>query len=475
MGSVKQDTIKGVKWSFIEKISVQGIQFIIGVIMARILTPSDYGVVAMYGVFFAISQTFIDSGFSNALIQKQNRTEEDFCTVFYFNIAISIVCYILLFATAPWIAEFFHTPIICPIVRVDAVVLVINALMAVQMTKLTIDLDFKSISLRSVLSCIGSGVIGIFLAYRGWGVWAIVVQGIVCSIINVVFIWIYCKWIPRKKFSYNSFHEMLSYGSKLLASGLINTLYSNLTTIIIGRYFKPSDLGEYNRGSSYPGLFVNNFNGALQRVVFPILSRYQDDDKQLIYYYRQYIAIVSLCAFFVCTLIAAVGKPLVIVLLTSKWEGCIIYLQLAAFALMFDHLSIINHTLLLAKGRSDLFLKLEIIKKPIFVAILLASIPFGVVGICVSKIVTSQVAVIINTYYTGKIFDYGYFKQIKDFIPLLLCSLVSCLPAYLFANTEVSPFVTLPVGCLSALCIYWFILRKNIYMNKVLSLIKSQI
>ncbi|WP_455541583.1 lipopolysaccharide biosynthesis protein, partial [Prevotella fusca] len=312
MSSVRKDTLNGLKWSSIEKFSVQGVQFLLGIIMARLLSPSDYGVVGMCSIFYAISQTFIDSGFNNTLIQKKDRTEEDYCTVFYFNIVIAIIFYVLLFLAAPWIASFFHNDILKSIIRVDAITLVINALMAVQMTKLTIEVNFKAISIRSLLSSIGSGLLGVLLAYLGWGVWAIVAQGIACSLINVIFIWIYCKWIPRKSFSKESFYGMFSYGSKLLASGLINTIYSNLTTLIIGRFFSAKDLGVYSRGTSIPGLVVNNLNGGLQRVIFPILSRYQDDDEKLVYYYKQYIAIVSLCVFFSCTLLAAIGRPLVL-------------------------------------------------------------------------------------------------------------------------------------------------------------------
>lgn len=473
MASAKQDTIKGVKWSAIEKFSVQGVQFVLGIIMARLLSPSDYGIIGMYTIFYAVSQTFIDSGFNNALIQKKDRTEEDYCTVFYFNIVIAIVCYTLLFVAAPWIALFFHNDIIRPIIRIEAITLIINALMAVHMTKLTIDVNFRAISIRSFLSSIGSGVFGVILAYIGWGVWAIVAQGIACSIINVIFIWIYCKWLPRKAFSKKSFHQMFAYGSKLLASGLINTIYSNLTTVIIGRFFSAKDLGVYNRGTSIPGLAVNNFNGALQRVMFPILSRYQDNDEKLIYYYRQYIALVSLCVFFICSLLAAIGRPLVLFLLTAKWEECIIYLQLGAFALMFDHLSIINHTLLLAKGRSDLFLKLEVIKKPVYILILFSAIPFGVLGICISKIISAQAAIILNTYYTGKFFKYGYIEQVKDFAPLFLYSIIACMPAFLLSNTNISPIITIPVGCVISSIIYWAILRKNQYMQEVLSMVKS--
>lgn len=470
MSSVKQETVQGVKWSAFEKFAVQGIQFVLGIILARLLSPSDYGIIGMIGVFMAVSQTFIDSGFSSALIRKIDRTEDDYCTTFYFNIVIAIICYAVLFFTAPWIANYFHTPLLRSVIRIMAVSLVINSLMAVQITRLTIDIDFKALSYRSILSTILSGVVGIALAYYGWGVWALVAQSLLSSFVNLVFIWVYCRWLPRRPFSWKSFQNLFSYGIKLLASSLINTLYSNLTTLIIGRKFTATDLGEYSRGTSIPSLPVNNINSALQRVLFPILSRFQNDTPQLMSYYRRYMGMVSLTIFFICCFLAAIGKPLVLVLLTDKWSSCVIYLQLFAFSVMFDHLCIINHTLLLAVGRSDLYLKLELIKKPVFIAILLASIPFGVVGICVSKIITSQVAVMINTYYTGKLFHFGYFAQFRDYFHYLAWSVVACAPAFAFTYLDLHPIISLSFGFLSAPIIYWYLLRNDINMKEVVGL-----
>lgn len=470
MSSIKEESLKGVKWSAIEKFAVQGIQFVLGIILARLLSPSDYGVIGMYGVFIAISNTFIDSGFSSALIKKIDRNEDDYCTTFYFNITIAILCYAILFITAPWIAIYFHTPILCSVIRVMSVTLIINSLMAVHVTKLTIDINFKALSYRSILSTIISGVVGIILAYIGWGVWALVTQSLLSSMVNLIFIWFYCKWYPKRPFSRKSFNGLFSYGIKLLASSLINTLFSNLTTLVIGRKFTSTDLGEYSRGTSIPSLPVNNINSALQRVLFPILSRYQNDTQQLMSYYRRYIGMVSLALFFICSLLAAIGKPLVLFLLTEKWASCIIYLQLFAFSIMFDHLCIINHTLLLAVGRSDLYLKLEIIKKPVFIAILFAAIPFGVIGICVSKIISSQVAVMMNTYYTGKLFKFGYLAQVKDYYHYLIWSVVACTPSFAFTFLDFHPIASLTFGCLTAPLIYWFLLRRDTNMKEVVSL-----
>lgn len=475
MSSVKEDTIKSVKWTALEKVSVQGIQFVLGLIMARLLTPEDYGTVGMLAIFIAISTTFIDSGFSNALIRKIDRTESDYCTVFYFNIVIAIVCYAILFIGAPWVADFFHIPLLCAILRVQSISLVLNSLMAVQVARLTIDLDFKALAKRNVFASIVSGIIGVMLAYIGWGVWALVAQALVGSFISLVFIWIYCKWIPRQGFSREAFRYLWGYGSKLMASGLLHTIYTNLTTLIIGRYFSSKALGVYSRGTQLASYPVNITNDVLGKVTFPILAKIQNDEGHLIHVYRKYICVTSMIIFFGCVLIAAVAKPLVLFLLTAKWAECIIYLQIFCFAIMFDHICRINLNLLEVKGRSDLFLRLEIIKKTISIAILFASIPFGVIGICVSKVIYTQIAVFINTYYTGKLFNLGYIAQIKDFSGFLIKSIIACAPAYLLTFLNLNNVVSLLLGCSSAVCIYWLLLRKDAYMIDILNMVKSKI
>ena len=474
MSSVKEDTIKSVKWTALEKISVQGIQFVLGLIMARLLTPEDYGTVGMLAIFIAISTTFIDSGFSNALIRKIDRTEADYCTVFYFNIVIAIFCYAILFISAPWVADFFHIPLLCAILRVQSLSLILNSLMAVQVARLTIDLNFKALAQRNVFASLLSGFIGVALAYFGCGVWALVMQTLINSAISLVFIWIYCKWIPRQRFSKESFGYLWGYGSKLMASGLLNTVYTNLTTLVLGRNFSSRDLGMYSRGTqlaSYPATMINDVLG---KVTFPILTKIQNDDERLIYVYRKYICITSMFIFFGCILVAAIAKPLVLLLLTAKWAESIIYLQIFCFAIMFDHICRINLNLLEVKGRSDLFFRLEVIKKVISITILFASIPFGVIGICISKVIYTQIAVFINTYYTGKLFNLGYVVQIKDFSGFFIKSISACLPAYLITYFELPAVMSISIGFVLSIFIYWLMLRKNTYMQEVLCIIRKR-
>lgn len=472
MSSIKADTISGIKWSAIGRFSVQGVSFLLGLLMARLLTPEDYGIIGMLGIFMAIAGTFVESGFSNALIRKIDRTETDFSTAFYFNIVVGLVCYGVLFFAAPFIATFFDTPILKDVVRVISLNIFIGSLTIVQNAKLTINLDFKTQAKISLVTTLLSGIFGVILAYNGFGVWALAFQSVTGNILSAILLWIATKWRPTTPFSKASFHNLFSYGSKLLASGLLHTLYCNVTTLVIGKFYSPKDLGYYSRGEQFASLPSMNITGILQRVTFPIFSKLQTDDARLIQVYRKYICIASMIIFFGMCLLAALAKPIIITILTDKWANSIIYLQVFCFALMFDHLCQLNLNLLQVKGRSDLFLRLEIIKKTISFAILIAAIPFGVFAICVSKVIYTQIAVYINTYYTGKLFGLGYTAQIKDFSKYLICSLVSVLPAYLLTLTSLPHGLIICLGGVIAVGVYLLLLRKDSYMQEMLELIK---
>ena len=475
MSSIKQQTISSSKWNFLERLTVQGIQFLLGVIMARLLLPSDYGTVGLLAIFFEISQAFIDSGFNSALIRTKNPTEKDYSTVFYFNLGISVAVYALLFFAAPYIANFFKIQILCPILRVQAVTLIINAIMAVQVSMLNIKLDFKSLAKRKVAATLIAGICGVAFAYTGFGVWSLVYQQLIAAGINLVFICYICRWVPKAGFSRESFKRLGSFGSKLLAAGLLHTFYRNLTTFAIGKFYSAQDLGFYSRGASIADLPGSTINGVLQTVTYPILAKIQDDETQLVRIYRKYIRITSLGIFIISGMLCALAKPFILLILTEKWSNAIIYLHIFAFSYMFDHLSTINLNLLKVKGRSDLFLKLEIIKKSISITLILLAIPHGVLAICLAKFVYNQIAVFINTYYTGKLFHLGYIQQVKDFSPYLIRCILACTPAYLITYLELPHIVTLLLGGSVALTLYWLMLRKNPDMQELVDLVKEKI
>jgi teichuronic acid exporter len=458
MGQIKSQSLSGVKWSAIERFANQGINFGIGIVLARLLTPSDFGIVGMLAIFMAVSQSFIDSGFSNALIRKKDVTEADFSTVFYFNIVVGIVCYSILFLIAPWVAKFFNIPLLKNILRIMAVNVFFNSLIVVQIAKLTINIDFKTQAKTSLSASIISGAIGIVCAYMGYGVWSLVAQSVIQTFLNAVFLWLMAKWHPQWIYSWKSFRELFAFGSRLLVSGLIHQVYVQMTTLAIGKFYSAKDLGYYTRGNQFANLPSSNLTSVLQRVTYPILAKMQDNDSRLVEVYRKYIKLTSLVIFFSMILLAALAKPLILLLLTNRWAGSIIYLRIFCFALLFDHITIINLNLLQVKGRSDLYLKLEVIKKSISIVILLISIPFGVIAICVSKIIYSQIALFINTYYTGKIFGLTYFNQLKDFIFYLFTAVISCSPALTIAVLVDCHWLSLIVGVVISSLFYCIIL-----------------
>lgn len=461
MGELKEKTLSGVKWNAIGRFSTQGVSFVISILLARILTPSDYGVVGMIGIFMAIAQTFIDSGFGSALIRKKDCTDEDFSTAFYFNIVVGVVCYLILFLAAPLIANFFDTPILKDIVRVLSINLFLNSLSIVQTAKLTAAVDFKSQAKVSLVATIISGCVGLAMAYSGFGVWSLVYQSVSSSAVRTLLLWMITKWKPLRTFSKRSFKYLFGFGSKILSASLLHTIYSNLTTILIGKFYTSKDLGYYTRGENLANLPSTNLTSILQGVTYPILAKIQDDDERLISVYRKYIRITSMVIFFGMFLMAALAKPLIFTLLTDKWADSIIYLQIFCFAYMFDHICQLNLNILYVKGRSDLVLRLEVIKKTISISMIIAAIPFGVLAICIARALYTQIAVIINTYYTGKLFGLGYLAQVKDFIKYFLFSLFAVLPGYLLSFTSLSSIVVLVVGACMACLIYWFLLHKN--------------
>lgn len=428
--SLKQKTVRGVVWSTLERFSVAGVNFIFGLILARLLMPSDYGAIAMLTIFMAVAQTFIDSGFSNALIRKPDRTETDNATAFYFNIGVGIVAYSLLYLAAPYIAQFYNTPILSPLTRIIGLNLLLNSLCVVQQALLTARIDFRTQAKISLSAAIISGLVGIGFAYNGYGVWALAIQSVLASVIRTVLLWVLAKWRPKAKFSKQSFSQLFSYGSKLLMSGLLDTIYNNLYTIVIGKRFAASSLGVYSRADSWANFLAVNITGILQRVTFPVLSTIQNEDERLKVNYRKFLRISGFVVFPLMIGLAAVADPLTRFILTDKWADSIPLLRILCFALMLYPIHAINLNLLQVKGRSDLFLRLEIYKKIIGVITLCITIPMGITAMCAGRVFTSWIALAMNTHYTGNLIGLGFLQQMKDYIPTLLNSCIMGLIVY---------------------------------------------
>lgn len=420
----RQKAISGITWVAFEKLISQIAQFIFAVILARILDPSDYGIVGMLGIFLAIASTFQDSGMGSALIQKQDRTERDYSTVFYYNLFVAIVCYLLLFVFAPTIASFYHTPILKDVTRVVSLHLIISAFGAINWTRLSIEMRFKEQSVISVASMFVASLLGIILAVQGFGVWALVFQSIFGAILTCILTIYVTKWLPKSGFSISSFKRLFGYGSRLLGSSLINTIYNNIYTLIIGRVFSPSQVGYYTRANGYAILPGGIIQGMALKVNFPILSTMQDDNERLLRAYRKLLSLPMYLLYPILIGMAVVAEPLIQVMIGDVWLPCVPMLQILCVGYMFGPLTHFNLNLLYVKGRTDLVLKLELIKKPIAFAILIITIPLGILWMVIGQALYCFIAFTINCYYTKKILDYGFVSQIRVLTPIFLNSII---------------------------------------------------
>ncbi len=452
--SLKSKTVKGVVWSSIERFSTQGVQFLIMIIMARLLTPKDYGLIGMLAIFLAVAQSLIDSGFSQALIRKQDRTDVDNSTVFYFNIVVSSALYLILFIAAPFVADFYNQPELTSVMRVVCLGVILNSLAVVQRALLTVRIDFKTQAKASLSAAVISGCIGIVLAYCGFGVWSLVVQQLLNLSVNTLLLWIFSKWRPIAVFSWKSFHELFAFGSKLLASGLLDTLYRNIYPIVIGKLFSASSLGHYTRAQQFSEFPSSNVTGIIQRVTYPILCGIQDEMERLAIVNSK---IQKHTAIIILTLMigmSAVARPFIDIVLGKQWGFCGQLLQIICFAMMWYPIHAINLNLLQVKGRSDLFLRLEIIKKILGITVLCITAPFGLVVMCYGQIFNSIVALVINTYYTGKLINVGFIRQMKDLLPTILLSL-TMFGAILLVNGFIEAnMYRLVIGVLVGIIVY---------------------
>jgi O-antigen/teichoic acid export membrane protein len=421
--SLKSQATKGMLWSAVDKFAVQAGQFIIGIVLARILLPDDFGLIGMLTIFIALSSVFIDSGMGSGLIQQQNRTDEDFSTVFVYNFAVSSFFYLVLFFSAPFIASFYEQPLLTPLTRILGINLIINSLAIVQRSRLTIAIDFKAFAIVNVIGVIIGGASGIIAATKGLGVWALVIQTLIGSSANVASLWYLSHWKPSLKFSTKSFKSLFGYGSKLLISGLYAQTLQNVYNITIGKAYPAAELGYYTRAKGFAEISAGTVTSILQQVSFPILASVQHDKTRLVSIYSRMIKMAAFFVFPVMTLIALLAEPIVLLLLTDKWAAVIPLLQWMVFARIFYPISVINMSILNAIGRSDLFLKVDLSKFPLIALALILTIPLGVKAMIIGHVVTSGISFFINAYLPGKLFGYGVIAQIKDMLPVFVATI----------------------------------------------------
>lgn len=420
--ALKKETRKGIIWSGVQRFSTQGLQFLVTLVIARFLTPHDYGTVGMLGIFLAIASVFIDCGFTSALTRKSDRNQADCSTVFFFNIAIAFIAYIILFICAPYIALFYNMPPLAIVLRIMGITLIINSFAAVQATLLTANLNFKSQSHIAIISLCIAGSMAIVMAIQGHSYWALVVQSICSSTISTALYWHYSSWRPSLTFSKKSFNELFGFGSKLLATSLIDTIYNNIYSLIIGKFFSSSILGNYSRAESYANFPSVSFTGIIQRVTYPVLCKLQDDEDELSHDYRKFLKLSAFIIFPLMMGLSALSYPFIMITIGHQWEFCSLLLKILCFGLMWYPIHAINLSLLQVKGRTDLALRLEILKKIVGVIILCISVPFGIIIMCYSRILNSVICLFINSYYSKELINLSTLKQLHDLLPTFLIS-----------------------------------------------------
>ncbi|NLT02298.1 MAG: lipopolysaccharide biosynthesis protein [Bacteroidales bacterium] len=446
MDAVNKKTAKGLVWSLIDRFAGQGIQFLMSLVIARLVLPSDYGLIAMLMVFMAIAQTFVDSGFGSALVQKKDRTDVDFSTVFLFNGAVALVCYLLLFLAAPLIASFYRQPELVLVTRVAGLTLLINALGAVQLARLTITLDFKKIAVATLTGVTLSGALGIWMAYKGHGVWALVAQTLTFNVLYNGLLWVISVWKPSLAFSRSAFKSLFSFGSKLLMSSLLHTLYVNLYSLVIGRLFSSKDLGYYNRSSVLAMFPSTNLSNVIYRVVYPVQCQLQDDKEAMVAHFIQYVRLSCYVIFPIMIGFCVLAEPLVLVLLKAKWLPAVPYLQILCLAYMWDAIMKLNGAVINAKGRSDLFFKAEIYKKIVGFIILAATVPFGIKVMCYGLILYAFADIRIISFYTHQLVGLKLMTQIKAISPSLSLAVMMGAVVWLASCCVDNPWLKLGIG-----------------------------
>ena len=436
--NVKSKVISGLVWKFAERISAQLVTFIVSVVLARLLSPEHYGAIAIVNIFIALANVFVVSGFGNSLIQKKDADDTDFSSVFYFNIIISVLMYLIVFFCAPVIASFYKMEILSPVLRVMGLRLIVAGINSVQHAYVARHMLFRRFFWSTLGGTLASGVVGIVMAYQGFGIWALAVQYMTNTTVDTLVLWFTVKWRPRFLFSIKRLRRLFSYGWKILVSALLETGYNELRSLVIGKMYTSADLAYYNKGKSFPNLFVTNINSSIQSVLFPAMANNQDKKEQVKAMMRRSIRISSYIMLPLMTGLALVAEPFIKLILTEKWLPCVPYLQIACFVMAFMPIHTANLQAIKAMGRSDIFLKLEIIKKITGLAILLFSMRYGVLAIALSGTLSTILSTIINSYPNKNLIGYSYFEQIKDLfngiIPLFVMSLVVCLTGTLNKN-----------------------------------------
>lgn len=455
--SLKDKTVKGTIWSGIDNVVQFGVSFIVSIILARLLSPDDYGLLGIIAIFTTVCQTLINGGFTSALIRKKDATDDDYNTVFIVNFVMSLFLYVIIYLCSPLIAFFFKRVELIALTRVSSLGMIIGALAIVQNTRLTKRIDFKTQTKITFAASITSGVIGIAMALIGFGVWALVAQTLSAQAFKTILLWFYNKWIPKLRFSTASFHELFGFGWKMMLSGLLDTVWKELYQVVVGKFYSPATLGQYTRAKNFSTLFSSNLTSVIQRVTYPVLSNIQDDKERLVSAYRKMIKTTMFVTAISMFFLGAISEPLLYCLIGPKWHEATVYLPLICISGSTYPLHAMNLNMLQVQGRSDLFLGLEIIKKIIALGPLFIGAFVGILPMLYTNILTIIIAYFLNSYYSGKLLGYSSWMQIKDIAPSYGLATIVALSVYFLKYLPLTYWVVLPVqiilGCVVILLV----------------------
>lgn len=451
--SLKQKTIRGTAWSFIDSIANQGVTFLIGLVLARLLSPEEYGLIGIILVFIAVFNCIVDSGFSNALIWKIDVADIDYNTVFIFNMVLSVTLFVLMFYSSSAIAIFFNQPLLEPLTKAMASIVIINAFAIIQRTILVKRIDFKTQTKISLISSICSGAIGIGMAIAKMGVWSLVGQQISRQLLNSILLWIYVKWRPKWRFSFQSFGDLFGFGWKLMVSSLIDTVWREIYQVIIGKFYSATTLGQYTRVHQFSSIASSNLTMVVQRVSYPVLSSIQDDKIRLKSAYKRVIKVTMFVTFTLMLGMSASAKSMIQVLIGDQWLPCVPFLQIICLSMMLYPLHALNLNMLQVQGRSDLFLRLEIIKKCIGIVPLLLGVFVDIYWMLCGSVFTGIISYYLNAYYSGPYLDYSIREQVKDILPGLSIAVAMFGIVYIMSFLPINPFILFPMQLIIGLAI----------------------
>jgi O-antigen/teichoic acid export membrane protein len=475
--SIKSKTVRGLIWSTIDKFAFLIISFLIGLVLARMLMPADYGLVGMLGFFMAISQVLVTSGFSTALVQKHTPSDEDYSTVFYFNLGIAVGLYLILFVSAPYIAAFYKSPQLIQITRVLSLSIIINSLSLVQQTRLRISLNFKTQAKISLIAVLISGCLGVWAAYQGYGVWSLVILNLSSDLLKMILLFYFNRWMPTLVFSIQSFKSLFRFSSRILAASLVSNLVTHMYSILIGRHFSARELGFYTNAKQYPEYLSSPIGTVLLGVSYPVLASLKNEKENMVTVYSRLMRGTVFFIMPLLTLFAILSESFIRLFLTEKWISIVPLIQWMSFTSLLAPLCSLNMMMISVIGRSDIVLKVELLKLPITITTLMITIPMGLKAVVIGHLISITLTYFITAFCTGKFFDFGAIKQLQAISKIILATIIMAVVAFTCSYFITNDFLKLLLGGLVGIAIYFItaFLMKIEELNDIKELIQNNL